>query len=52
MYARLVDNHCSSDYAVFDGFDGKGAIPTSALLPLMRWLNPADHPRILIGVQE
>lgn len=25
------------------------AIPASALLPLMRWLNPADHPRILIG---
>ena len=25
------------------------AIPTSALLPLMRWLDPADHPRILIG---
>jgi L,D-peptidoglycan transpeptidase YkuD (ErfK/YbiS/YcfS/YnhG family) len=26
------------------------AIPTDSLLPLMRWLNPADHPRILIGV--
>lgn len=25
------------------------AIPTAALLPLMRWLTPADHPRILIG---
>ncbi|HEY4459675.1 MAG TPA: L,D-transpeptidase family protein [Pseudonocardiaceae bacterium] len=25
------------------------AIPTAALLPLMRWLNPADHPRILIA---
>jgi L,D-peptidoglycan transpeptidase YkuD (ErfK/YbiS/YcfS/YnhG family) len=25
------------------------AIPTSALLPLMRWLDPARHPRILIG---
>ena len=26
------------------------AIPTDALLPLMRWLKPGDHPRILIGV--
>lgn len=26
------------------------AIPVDDLLPLMRWLNPADHPRIVIGV--
>jgi L,D-peptidoglycan transpeptidase YkuD (ErfK/YbiS/YcfS/YnhG family) len=26
------------------------AIPVDALLPLMRWLNPADNPRILIGI--
>lgn len=25
------------------------AIPVADLLPLMRWLNPADHPRIVIG---
>ena len=25
------------------------AVPVDALLPLMRWLNPADQPRILIG---
>ena len=26
------------------------AIPTAALLPVLRWLQPGDHPRILIGV--
>jgi len=25
------------------------AIPQSRLVPLMRWLTPAAHPRILIG---
>ena len=26
------------------------AIPQSTLVSIMRWLNPADHPRILVGV--
>jgi L,D-peptidoglycan transpeptidase YkuD (ErfK/YbiS/YcfS/YnhG family) len=37
---------------VTDGFATAGcvAIPQDSLVSIMQWLNPADHPRILIGV--
>jgi L,D-peptidoglycan transpeptidase YkuD (ErfK/YbiS/YcfS/YnhG family) len=37
---------------VTDGFATAGcvAIPLDSLVSIMQWLDPADHPRILIGV--
>jgi L,D-peptidoglycan transpeptidase YkuD (ErfK/YbiS/YcfS/YnhG family) len=37
---------------VTDGAPTAGcvAIPASRLVPLMRWLTPGTHPRILIGL--